>query len=155
MCRCQRHVLHQRLLLAFPLRFSLQQTSRRRNDFSVLKKFYRAIVDVPTDHPSCSKQHAVLQCVPCPSYRYRFPLLNTSGCRYRLHVTETVANGLVETVRPYLIDLETTNGLFPPFFPARAKSIALLSSLACRHVPQVRRRMAAHRRSSLLRNEGR
>jgi hypothetical protein len=37
--------------------------------------FNRAIVDVPTDHPSCSKQHAVLQCAPCPNIHNDFCLL--------------------------------------------------------------------------------
>jgi len=41
----------------------------------------RRVVDIPTDHPTCSKQHAVLQ--------------------YRL---------VKGTVKPYLIDLESTNG---------------------------------------------
>merc|ERR1719217_1276536 len=43
----------------------------------------RRIADVPTDHPTCSKQHAVLH--------------------YRMHS----ASG---EVRPYIMDLESTNG---------------------------------------------
>merc|ERR1719149_543663 len=43
----------------------------------------RRVVDIPTDHPTCSKQHAVLH--------YRF------------------VNG---QVRPYIMDLESTNGTF-------------------------------------------
>jgi smad nuclear-interacting protein 1 len=27
----------------------------------------KTIVDIPVDHPSCSKQHAVIQCTPTPS----------------------------------------------------------------------------------------
>ena len=53
----------------------------------------RAVADVPTDHPSCSKQHAVLQ------YRLRLRVDEDSG----LEVTEST---------PYLMDLETTNGTF-------------------------------------------
>jgi smad nuclear-interacting protein 1 len=49
----------------------------------------RRIADIPTDHPSCSKQHAVLQ--------------------YRL--TEK-ADGGPAAVRPYLMDLGSTNGTF-------------------------------------------
>jgi smad nuclear-interacting protein 1 len=26
----------------------------------------KTIVDIPVDHPSCSKQHAVIQCTPTP-----------------------------------------------------------------------------------------
>jgi len=44
----------------------------------------RRVADVPTDHPTCSKQHAVLQ--------------------YRL-----VSTG---EVKPYIMDLESTNGTF-------------------------------------------
>jgi smad nuclear-interacting protein 1 len=47
----------------------------------------RRVADIPTDHPSCSKQHAVLQ--------------------YRL--TEKAGH---EAVRPYLMDLGSTNGTF-------------------------------------------
>mmetsp|Transcript_23047 Transcript_23047/g.44283 ORF Transcript_23047/g.44283 Transcript_23047/m.44283 type:complete len:309 (-) Transcript_23047:33-959(-) len=43
----------------------------------------RRVADVPTDHPTCSKQHAVLH--------------------YRMHS----ASG---TVQPYIMDLESTNG---------------------------------------------
>ena len=53
----------------------------------------RAVADVPTDHPSCSKQHAVLQ------YRFRTGFDEASG----LEVHEST---------PYLMDLETTNGTF-------------------------------------------
>ncbi|CAO3685997.1 unnamed protein product [Umbelopsis vinacea] len=51
----------------------------------------RVVADIPVDHPSCSKQHAVLQ------FRY---------------VNETnEANGQVRrVVKPFIIDLESTNG---------------------------------------------
>eukprot|EP00958_Prasinococcus_capsulatus_P028545 scaffold6922_cov363-Prasinococcus_capsulatus_cf.AAC.3 len=50
----------------------------------------RKVVDVPTDHPSCSKQHAVLQ----------FRLTQKTG-----------SDGDVrEGIRPYLMDLGSTNG---------------------------------------------
>lgn len=50
----------------------------------------RKVVDFPLDHPSCSKQHAVLQ--------------------YRL-VPFTREDGSVgKRVRPYLIDLDSANG---------------------------------------------
>lgn len=52
----------------------------------------RKVVDLPVDHPSCSKQHAALQ--------------------YRL-VPFTRDDGSVgKRVRPYLIDLESANGTF-------------------------------------------
>eukprot|EP00890_Picochlorum_soloecismus_P002979 jgi/Picsp_1/3682/NSC_06519-R1_smad nuclear-interacting protein 1 len=52
----------------------------------------RRVVDVPTDHPSCSLQHAVLQ--------------------YRATHKEG-SDGLLNTsVRPYIIDLGSTNGTF-------------------------------------------
>ena len=53
----------------------------------------RAVADIPTDHPSCSKQHAVLQ------YRLRSRYDDDAG----LEVTEST---------PYLMDLEATNGTF-------------------------------------------
>ena len=50
----------------------------------------RRLADVPTDHPSCSKQHAVLQ--------------------YR-KVQREGEDGMAEwVVRPYLVDLGSTNG---------------------------------------------
>ncbi|KAI8891446.1 SMAD/FHA domain-containing protein [Backusella circina FSU 941] len=52
----------------------------------------RLIVDIPVDHPSCSKQHAVIQ--------------------YRT-VSQQDGNGkTVKVVKPFLIDLEATNGTF-------------------------------------------
>lgn len=52
----------------------------------------RKVVDIPIDHPSCSKQHAALQ--------------------YRL-VPFTRENGSAgKRVRPYVIDLESANGTF-------------------------------------------
>lgn len=50
------------------------------------------IADIPIDHPSCSKQHAVLQ--------------------FRL-VEYTRDNGTTgRRIRPYVIDLESANGTF-------------------------------------------
>lgn len=50
----------------------------------------RVICDIPVEHPSCSKQHAVIQ--------------------YR-HVPEKDELGNVKaTVKPFIIDLESTNG---------------------------------------------
>ncbi|KAI7874783.1 SMAD/FHA domain-containing protein [Mucor mucedo] len=52
----------------------------------------RVVVDIPVDHPSCSKQHAVIQ--------------------YRT-VTEEGENGKPKkVVKPFIIDLEATNGTF-------------------------------------------
>lgn len=52
----------------------------------------RKIADIPVDHPSCSKQHAVLQ--------------------YRL-VPYTRADGTKgQRIRPYIIDLESANGTY-------------------------------------------
>eukprot|EP00731_Ephydatia_muelleri_P001078 Em0001g1078a len=50
------------------------------------------IVDIPIDHPSCSKQHAVLQ--------------------YRLVQYEKKDGSVGRRVRPYIIDLNAVNGTF-------------------------------------------
>ncbi|KAF2068283.1 hypothetical protein CYY_010393, partial [Polysphondylium violaceum] len=50
----------------------------------------REIVDIPTDHPSCSSQHAVIV--------------------YRQIKIEKDNGSIGKIVRPYLIDLESTNG---------------------------------------------
>lgn len=52
----------------------------------------RKIVDIPADHPSCSSQHSVIQ----------FRLVD----HMRENGTET------RKVKPYLMDLESTNGTF-------------------------------------------
>lgn len=52
----------------------------------------RKIADIPLDHPSCSKQHAVLQ--------------------YRLVSFQKEGGGEGRRIRPYLIDLESANGTF-------------------------------------------
>ncbi|KAJ4796747.1 SMAD/FHA domain-containing protein [Rhynchospora pubera] len=52
----------------------------------------RRVADIPTDHPSCSKQHAVLQ--------------------YRQVEVEQPDGMMAKKVRPYLMDLESTNGTF-------------------------------------------
>eukprot|EP00246_Nothoceros_aenigmaticus_P013472 TRINITY_DN4656_c0_g1_i3.p1 TRINITY_DN4656_c0_g1~~TRINITY_DN4656_c0_g1_i3.p1 ORF type:complete len:172 (+),score=29.02 TRINITY_DN4656_c0_g1_i3:3-518(+) len=52
----------------------------------------RRVADVPTDHPSCSKQHAVIQ--------------------YRLTEKEKPDGMMGSKVRPYLMDLGSTNGTF-------------------------------------------
>jgi smad nuclear-interacting protein 1 len=58
----------------------------------------KAVVDVLTEHPSCSKQHAVLQ--------FRLVDVKTSADDFgTTHV-------LAKLVKPYIIDLESTNGTF-------------------------------------------
>ncbi|PSR96296.1 FHA domain-containing protein [Actinidia chinensis var. chinensis] len=52
----------------------------------------RRVADIPTDHPSCSKQHAVLQ--------------------YRQVEKEQPDGTSLKQVRPYLMDLGSTNGTF-------------------------------------------
>lgn len=52
----------------------------------------RAICDLPIDHPSCSKQHAVLQ--------------------YRLMDYKRSDGGMGRRVVPYIIDLGSANGTF-------------------------------------------
>ena len=49
----------------------------------------RKVADIPVDHPSCSKQHAVLQ--------------------FRLVNYERPDGSAGRTVRPYIIDLESAN----------------------------------------------
>src|SRR6218665_408433 len=50
----------------------------------------RRVADIPIDHPSCSKQHAVLQ--------------------YRLVDCKRPDGSMGRHVRPYIIDLNSTNG---------------------------------------------
>lgn len=52
----------------------------------------RKICDMPIDHPSASKQHAVLQ--------------------YRLVKYETEDGRVAKRIRPYIIDLNSSNGTF-------------------------------------------
>lgn len=52
----------------------------------------RKVADIPVDHPSCSKQHAVLQ--------------------YRLTAYEREDGSRGRRVRPYIIDLDSANGTF-------------------------------------------
>jgi smad nuclear-interacting protein 1 len=52
----------------------------------------RKVADIPVDHPSCSKQHAALQ--------------------YRLVPFSRDDGTMGKRVRPYIIDLESSNGTF-------------------------------------------
>nr|XP_009609481.1 FHA domain-containing protein DDL-like [Nicotiana tomentosiformis] len=52
----------------------------------------RRVADIPTDHPSCSKQHAVLQ--------------------YRQVEKDNPDGTSSKQVRPYVMDLGSTNGTF-------------------------------------------
>ncbi|KAG2235892.1 hypothetical protein INT48_008195 [Thamnidium elegans] len=52
----------------------------------------RVVVDIPVDHPSCSKQHAVIQ--------------------YRLMTEDADTAKPKKVVKPFIIDLEATNGTF-------------------------------------------
>jgi len=55
----------------------------------------RTVCDIPTDHPSCSKQHAVLQ----------FRTVNVEA-------NEILGTPAGKTVKPFLVDLDSTNGSF-------------------------------------------
>lgn len=59
--------------------------------FSILGR-ERKIADIPIDHPSCSKQHAVIQ--------------------FRLMPYERADGTKGRRIRPYIIDLESSNGTF-------------------------------------------
>ncbi|PWA85163.1 smad nuclear-interacting protein 1 [Artemisia annua] len=52
----------------------------------------RRVADIPTDHPSCSKQHAVLQ--------------------YRQVDKEQPDGMIAKEIKPYIMDLGSTNGTF-------------------------------------------
>lgn len=52
----------------------------------------RKVVDMPIDHPSCSKQHAALQ--------------------YRLVQVENEEGRNIKKTKPYIIDLNSTNGTY-------------------------------------------
>lgn len=65
----------------------------------------RSVADIPTDHPSCSKQHLVLQ------YRYQLDYdiyLNAS----RMVEVEDEQKNVKEVVKPYVMDLGSVNGTF-------------------------------------------
>ncbi|RUS21551.1 hypothetical protein BC937DRAFT_92287 [Endogone sp. FLAS-F59071] len=51
----------------------------------------RVVADIPVDHPSCSKQHAVLQYRQVPE-------------------TDKVTGQVRRVIKPFIIDLEATNG---------------------------------------------
>eukprot|EP01027_Heterolobosea_sp_BB2_P025466 GEZU01039084.1.p1 GENE.GEZU01039084.1~~GEZU01039084.1.p1 ORF type:complete len:492 (+),score=165.28 GEZU01039084.1:60-1535(+) len=53
----------------------------------------RRVADIPTDHPSCSGQHAVI-------------------CYRRVQVEDRETFMMKSVVRPYIIDLKSTNGTF-------------------------------------------
>ena len=59
----------------------------------------RAIADIPTDHPSCSAQHAVLQ-----YRRVGDRVLNSDDLDGKKELV------VVSDVRPYIMDLGSTNG---------------------------------------------
>ena len=61
----------------------------RKSSFFLLGRD-RTIVDIPLDHPSCSKQHAVIQ--------------------FRQRTAENEFGEKKAIVRPYIIDLKSTNG---------------------------------------------
>lgn len=61
----------------------------RKSSFFLLGRD-RTIVDIPLDHPSCSKQHAVIQ--------------------FRQRTMENEFGEKKAIVRPYIIDLKSTNG---------------------------------------------
>lgn len=52
----------------------------------------KAVVDIPVDHPSCSKQHAVIQ--------------------YRQVQEKNEFGDVKPAIKPFIIDLESTNGTF-------------------------------------------
>lgn len=68
------------------------------------------MVDLPVDHPSCSKQHAALQ--------YRLvPFTRDDGTAGELVGDVTYSRSLIvlfagKRVRPYLIDLNSANGTY-------------------------------------------
>eukprot|EP00850_Spirogloea_muscicola_P004798 SM000021S06431 [mRNA] locus=s21:191157:193475:+ [translate_table: standard] len=72
----------------------------------------RKVVDVPTDHPSCSKQHAVIQfrCVPDYVSSDAAYCLARAARLTDKEDKETLEN--VQAIRPYLMDLGSTNGTF-------------------------------------------
>lgn len=81
----------------------------------------RKVVDLPVDHPSCSKQHAVLQYRLVPFTREDgstgkfFKTLWVLNFNCSIITTKQSYNGHFVTgkrVRPYLIDLESANGTY-------------------------------------------
>ena len=88
----------------FPFSFSVRNLTFYLDLIHVHKKTAyllgreKSIVDIPIEHPSCSKQHAVLQ--------YRLVDIKASPD----HIPG--ASTPMKTVKPYIIDLESTNGTF-------------------------------------------
>ena len=71
----------------------------------------RAVVDFPVDHPSCSKQHAVLQ------FRYMVKMNEYGDKDGRVRwvyiivlSSNSVGADVCFEARPYIIDLESANG---------------------------------------------
>ena len=72
----------------------------------------RSVADIPAEHPSLSKQHAVIQyrqiLVPDP-----LGLADTKATKYVLFVHPPVfSSNLTHLDRPYIIDLDSANGTF-------------------------------------------
>jgi pSer/pThr/pTyr-binding forkhead associated (FHA) protein len=71
----------------------------------------RRVADIPTDHPSCSRQHAVV----CFREVERLPeggLLPSAGGAAGTAAAAAAALAASRQTLPYLIDLETANGTF-------------------------------------------
>ena len=64
----------------------------------------RKVVDVPIDHPSCSRQHAVLQYRCCRLTGYNM---------FSPHSSRLLHSRMVQKrVLPYIIDLGSSNGTY-------------------------------------------
>ncbi|KZT55976.1 SMAD/FHA domain-containing protein [Calocera cornea HHB12733] len=69
----------------------------------------RVVADIPIEHPSCSKQHAVIQYRQVTS---RNEFGDTSSSVKSVNRPSSISLPLIRGLRPFIIDLDSTNGTF-------------------------------------------
>lgn len=70
----------------------------------------RVVADIPVDHQSCSKQHAAIQHRQIVEKNEFGDIKKTT--KWDSRSVEWMSTVLTPKCRPYIIDLESTNGVF-------------------------------------------